>query len=338
MALRWVTRITARVVCTGLLGVLHALAGPQGGTAQQQASVRGRVIDRESRDGLSGVTVQLTPGATLSTEADGSFAFAPLTPGRYVLAVRGLGYAIEDFALVLRGDTTIVVELVRAPLPLDRIAVRGRTVTVRGVVRDGASDLPLVDADVLTSGRDVATDPIGRFRLSDVPAAVPLRVEIRELGYLPLVLTVEAESDTTLELELEPDPIAGRMIAEAKARLEERSRERRSAVLSEIDRAELVRNVNRFALDVLRDRLRSRFSRISCVIIDEKLAPLGLNQLETFLPDRIEHVEILDHGMTRKGLMVRVYTRDFFADLIAGNAELVSQRVLLSWARTSACR
>jgi hypothetical protein len=36
--------------------------------------------------------------------------------------------------------------------------------------------------------------------------------------------------------------------------------------------------------------------------------------------------------------MVRVYTRDFFADLIAGNAELVSQRVLLSWARTSACR
>jgi hypothetical protein len=167
---------------------------------------------------------------------------------------------------------------------------------------------------------------------------VPLTIQVRELGYLPITVTVEPVGDTVLKFDLQVDSLAVRFIAEQKHRLAVRSEGRRHAATPVIDRSELVRNVNRSVSDVLRQLLRRRAGRISCVVIDERVAPLGSLLMETMLPDRLEHIEVLQFGFQRTSIMLRLYTRDFMQQMIGGAVALDSRQDLIAAARTGVCQ
>jgi Carboxypeptidase regulatory-like domain len=329
----------ASLVLRFQLGALLLALATTGAAAQQRATIRGTVVDGEDGTAVGGATVHLVPGGAVLTEPDGRFAFPPAAPGRYTLTVRAIGYATAERVVDVAADTTLTIVLTRSPVPLDTIPVRTRRIRVRGTVRDAETGEPLIDARVrAVPGDAVDADVAGRFELDDVYSGSFVAVEVRELGYLPLVVTIEAENDTTIDLRLEPDPLARSMIAAAKRRLAVRTAERRSTSLPTIDRPALVTKVDLYVWEILRDQLRRRVGGIQCVIIDERMAPLGVDQLETLAPDRIEHIEIVQYGPRRDALMVRIYTRDFFGRLIGSDDALLPADTVMHAIRTGWCR
>ncbi len=325
----------AVAVCIGS----GALALCTTGGAAQQFTVDGRVVEAGTGTPVGGVRVELAGRPAAITGGDGAFRFAQVERGRYILAVRGLGWASEEITLIVQRDTTLRIELTSVPIELDTLAVEARDISVRGVVRDAATGTTLMGVAINpASGRETRTDPIGRFRLRSVPANTPFAFQVLSLGFLPQFWTIEAAADTTLDIALEVDPIAVRAMDAAKQRLAERAAPRRYDGVPVITRADLLRNPNRSAFEVMQDMLRGRRHRIACYVIDERYAPLGSVLLETMLPDHIEHIELIEFGFGGRDLMARIYTRDYFPSVMVRAPDVLSQTALLQAARSGRCR
>ncbi len=353
-----ITTAGIRLDLVGLALALVALCAPRA-AAQGTATVRGRVIERQTQAPVAGITVSLNGRAPAVTGRDGSFRFARVPPGRYVLAAEGIGYAASDSTLLIAGDTTVVLALERTPVQLDTVAVRAHNITIRGTVVEKASGTGLIDVDVVaTPDRHAVTDPIGRFKFGKVPAAVPITIQAREFGYAPLTMSFTTERDTILRFELEPDPVVAGMVARQKHRIVERAGERQYKFDGGvIDRAELMQDLNGSVRDVLNRVLGSRMERVRCFIIDEKpmLLAGGVTSsgiyngrrlvarrsnplLDTLLPDRVEYIDVLQDGSTRPDLMVRIFTREFVQRMTAGGDTLVSLDRILEGRHVNQCR
>jgi hypothetical protein len=92
--------------------------------AQAPAELRGRVVDAESGDPLSGVDVAIG-GFLTTTGRDGTFLFGSLDAGRYELRVRRVGYAPSERGVdVLPGlSQEIEIRLAARAVELDTITV-----------------------------------------------------------------------------------------------------------------------------------------------------------------------------------------------------------------------
>jgi hypothetical protein len=306
--------------------------------AQAPVTLSGRVVTAGNPAGVSGVTLELGPRTRVITDQEGEFQFRGIAPGSYTLSVIGLGYARQQIPLQMNADTAIIIELTRAPVVLDTLAILGRTIRVGGRVKDKATGIALLDVEVLATPPDrrTVTDRAGRFTLDRMPAGAPITVNVRELGYQWPTVTIVSDRDTTLELVLEPDSVAAAVIAEQKQAIGERAGDMRYAWDSVIDREELLRSRNGSVKDALERILgKARMARVACVVINERMSRDFL--LETMPPDRLEYIDVLWYGPTRRQLMVRVYTREFFAQLIGGR-DLVSQEVIADAMHTGECR
>ncbi len=293
-------RPRALMVCCALLAIA-VLA--QAARAQSGVEVRGRVQDRRTHDAVPGATVDLLGGSVVQTAADGGFRLSGVRPGRQTLVVDALGYKPVEVALLLRADTTVLIQLDPSPVRLDTITVHKRNITVRGTV-DDALGRQVPDADV-DAGRThtAVTNAAGGFRLRGVPWGHSVTVSVRALGFLPAHVTFLAESDTTLRFRLSADPVGQRMIALQDEQLEVRSRGQPYA-RTEFDREALLERSNWSAYDIIADRLGTRDLHAQCVFIDETEKSFGLDELKTMYPDELQRIEIID-----KGTMIRVYTR-----------------------------
>ena len=213
------------------------------GLEAQQRTVEGTVVERGSQAPIAGATVGLTGRPPAQTASDGRFRFRNVPEGRYLLTVQGLGWAAEEVSLVVRRDTSLVIELERAPVPLDTLTVESRTISVRGVVSDKATGFELIDVEVASPpDRSTRTDPVGRFRFKGMPSNTPIALQLREMGYLTLGIVVVASADTTIRVELENDPIVERMIDGTKQRLADRAEPRSYRGVPAITRQDLLRN------------------------------------------------------------------------------------------------
>jgi len=306
----------------------------------QQATITGRVVENGTITGIVGVRVELSGLIPVITGANGGFTFSRVETGRYTLLVEGLGYALAEIELTIRGDTTFTVELDRAPIRLDSLVVEARDVTVRGIVRDKARDIGLLKAEVSTSnGEKKQTDGIGRFSIKDVPANVPLSIRVEEFGYMPLTATIAPENDTTLRFEMEPDPVVQRMIEQQIGRIAERAGEQRYPYEPVIDREELIASRNGHVIDVI-TRIIGRSRRIGCIAIDERTySPYVLDGvLTTMRPDELEYIDVLYYSPDKRSLMVRMYTRDWIRRMIGRDSPLVPLDELIDGAHNGDCR
>jgi hypothetical protein len=276
--------------------------------AQEPAAVvAGRVVERGTGRPLPEASVALRAGVVRVTDAAGTFRFPPIRRGSYTLEVSALGYRTREIALNVRADTTLLVELEVAPLPIDPLEVRSRTVDVRGRVTDAAHDIPVRDAAVQVAAERVTTNGAGRFRVRRVPASEPAVVVVRAFGFLPASAQITPENDTTLAFALEEDPIASRMIEAVVAEIEIRSRAIPYA-RRHIGRADLLRRRNFPVGDLLRQMLGTRIRRVQCVMIDDVQRAFGMEQLDTYMPEELQYIEILDGGG-----MIRAYTRRYIS-------------------------
>ncbi len=118
---RWLSVATAFALVLGVQGPAHA----------QQGLITGRVTDRESREPLSGVVVELVSGLrtlrSATTGDDGQFQLTGVSSGRYSLVFSSLGYETlrQDGISAQSGVTTSVgtVELVSVVFKLNPVVV-----------------------------------------------------------------------------------------------------------------------------------------------------------------------------------------------------------------------
>lgn len=315
---------TAAVLPAALIA-LACLA--RAGAAQVRFNVDGRVVVRGTVTGLAGVSVALSARLHELTDSGGSFSFPEVAPGRYTLTVRSIGYAPVDMPLEVSGDTTVVVELDVAPVPIDTLRARAEEVRVRGRVRDPLLDRWLIDADVFAApDLEDVTDGVGRFDLGDVPAGVPLTIRVESFGYLPATVTFEPTRDTTLAFEMDRDPVAQRMIGQQLEHIDDRLEDRRYEPLPVLDRDELMQRHSGLILDVLRLRLGTYWMRrVACIVLDE--SPIFQRRIATLHVDRIQRIEVIrliGYGQVQR-LGVRIYTRHFVERMVEGRAELVER-------------
>jgi hypothetical protein len=304
-----------------------------GTAAQITVTVEGRVVERGGAAGIRGATVELTGRSVVSTGASGDFRFGELRTGRYVMRVEALGYAERELVLVLERDTSLVIELEPAPILLDSLAVRGRTVTVLGHVTESGSGDNMIHVEVASgTGETTRTNATGRFELSRFPAGPPESITVREMGYLPATLILTAGKDTSISIEMKPDGLAQRMIEVQIARLEKRSRPFRSPRFPVIGREELLWMRNATVLDVVKRWYGPFINGVQCILIDDEQNDNGLAGLTMIYPDELERIEVL-----RSGAMLRLYTRRFIAKMMAGGVVL-RQPVLAPGAIHSLCR
>jgi hypothetical protein len=302
-------------------------------SAQTQVVVQGRVVERGTATPVVNASVELDGYPGTSTSSDGTFRFESVALGGYSLRVGALGYSPVDEFVVIGSDTTLVVELDIAPLDLDTLDVDARRFELRGEVRERGSDQRLAGADVITNvNRETRTSVTGRFRLRDMPAGFPFLLRVRAFGYMPLDSAMIADEDTSVTLDLEVDSLVQRMIDVEVARLEERARPFRTAVMPAIDREELLRRRNRTVLDVVEFQYGIHLRRVQCIMIDDEQRFNGLEELATIFPGELERIEVLE-----RGAMLRIYTREFMKKMLGGGMHL-AKPVYVDYGRTPYCQ
>jgi hypothetical protein len=116
-----------RLLAALILGLSLAPAGAAQ-TSSKHGSVKGQVLDAETKQPLPGATVLLaSPRQGTTTDADGSFALADLPVGSYVVQFSYVGYAARALPdVIVRSDriTTLQVELYPTVLSTDSVVVR----------------------------------------------------------------------------------------------------------------------------------------------------------------------------------------------------------------------
>lgn len=301
---------------------LIALALPVPAMAQTDLLVQGRVIARAGSPDIEGARVELEGHGVIRTSAAGAFRFEQVVAGVYSLRVTAVGYAPAIVRLGLSGDTTVTVALDPVPFRLDSLVVTARRITVEGLVRDTPRDLPLRDADILTSHAPPAgTDAHGRFTLKDVWEGNPLAVSVSAFGYLPVDTIVTPAAGDRYVFDLAPDPVVERMITQQIDRLEERAAGRLSVLMRPLDRDALLRSGGGSLRDVLAARYSIHLRRVRCILVDERLLPPSVDgrMLGAMNPETIERVEFLFNGA-----MLRIYTREFVRRMIGRRIDLRS--------------
>lgn len=303
-----------------LLGIGQSGAGAR---QQPRATVRGRVVERRTSQGIAGADVALSGWSTVLTDDSGAFEIARVPAGRYTLSVQAPGYGSVERVLIVLRDTTVTIALAPAPFMLDTLRVRTRQVTVRGEVKDAATRRQLVDVSVVIGERQTLTNPAGSFKLSHIPADVRFLLSLRDFGYIPLEKVVRASADTILPLFLTPDPLIQRMVARQVARLQRQAEPFHSVSMRALDRQALIDQGGGSAFDMLKEKYGRSLHGLNCVFIDDVQTATvkeGLEQLQFLVPAELQRVEVLTGVIG--GEQMRVYTRQHMRRMLGDTARV----------------
>lgn len=319
----------------GGLWILGAAAGPVAG--QQVFTVRGQVVDQEDGVALGGMVVTIRD-RTAVTDPGGHFRFAAVAPGEHILRVDGIGYFPLEQILTVSSDTTVLIELRVSPVPLPPVVGVARWVRVDGRVREAANGIMMHDVRVFaTPDIETRTSRAGRFRLRAVPAGVPLTIRAATFGFLPIVVTLEPQRDTTLEFAMVPDPVVQAMIAAQMERIDERADGHRYSPLPVLERDDLLAYRNWLVPEIIDWELGPGMSRrVACVVLDEESVEDSFilrERYRTLTPLEVHRVEVTDYPGMARALMLRVYTRDFVQRMVNDQVDLVpAELAMRRWA------
>lgn len=179
-------------------------------------TVRGRVLDPGGRP-VAGARIEaFGPGGSLgtvtATDAEGRFAWRGPAVARMAIVVRAAGWAEERFAATPPAVGALTTDLGDVSLRSRGVTLTGRVeASWRGddphVVVEPLVAAPLREVfgegHVLDVPRRVAVGADGRFRMHDLPADLPLRVAVRDMG-VPVDAVVDGAPGAEVEVLLEP--------------------------------------------------------------------------------------------------------------------------------------
>lgn len=240
----------------------------------------------------------------------------------------------------LLARTLPVCILALALCPLSAAPLRAQGVpaapgmVVTGQVLDVHTGAPLPEAIVSVPRLKLraATDARGNFTLRGITPGAH-RWVVHRLGYASWEQELEAEDGAEYEVRLLPRPIVLEGISVTVDRLETRRRAVATSVRA-VTREQILSSAAATPLDLLRRAgvwatpcsaesagtecayVRGRLTRVA-VVIDERPAPGGLEQLAAYLPQEIYLIETYGGGTG-----VRAYTTWFMEQVAKGKARL----------------
>lgn len=174
-----------------ILSILLGLVLTTIGFAQQNGVISGRIIDKDTKQGVPGASVylsQTTYGA--QTKADGTYSFKFQTPGDYTIVVSMIGYKTIQQKISLESGSSYTFNNSITPLvvQLETIVVKSSNEVWKKdyenfkkffIGEDSfASDVIIENPEVLTFKQDP------RLKRINVTAAAPLTLRNNALGYL----------------------------------------------------------------------------------------------------------------------------------------------------------
>ncbi|MQA92556.1 MAG: hypothetical protein GEU90_20430 [Gemmatimonas sp.] len=309
----------ARIGGLFVIAVTLAPVTPTASSAQTTFDVFGAVSDSARGTPVPLATVELEGHGSTLTFDDGSYRFTGVEAGAYNLRVTAYGYLPASRTIIVESDLSIDVSLGSSPIVLDSLVVEPRVINIGGHVRDPANDFYIVDAELLTNrGHITHTNTHGRFRIERVLEDVPLRISVREFGYLPLDTAVTPVQGERYLFELQPDFLVEAMIAKEVERLEERHAPLFAPMFTSMNRDRLLDYVGSHTLrTILEFRYWRYLDRIRVVIVDGRRYSFTddpVSELSHVLPEEIERIEFTGD---RYNAFLHVYTRDFMQELIA---------------------
>jgi carboxypeptidase family protein len=145
------------------LGLLFAALSTRGVAQQPLQAVQGVVRD-SSGVPLAGAEVVVGPRSAVTT-GQGNFRIDSLRPGQYHITIRLVGYSPvrSRIAVVAAEPTRLEYYLVRAPVVLPTMMVKGHRTGIYGSVGDTAFRAAVGARVQLGNGGEVRTDSMGRF-------------------------------------------------------------------------------------------------------------------------------------------------------------------------------
>lgn len=139
--------------------------------AQNTGSIGGTIIDKNSQQPLSGVSISLKPGgAGTSSDANGSFRISNILPGTYTLELTALGYqpkTLNNLVITSGNENTLGIELEPSVSQLGTIVVSGR----KNSAKAASLESPLSVQRLTTE--DIKANPGGNFDISRVIQSLP---------------------------------------------------------------------------------------------------------------------------------------------------------------------
>ena len=317
-----------------LVILVFATGIPVPALAQIGVIVEGRVYDARSGSSVQNAVVTLEGhGSTLSSGL-GTFRFSGVEPGVYVLRVEGFGYVDYTTSVSVVRYAIVSVPLEAAPFALDSIVVEVRTLDFDGRVRDPTLDYLVVDAQVLSDqGHEEWTNTRGRFDLDDVFEGTPLHLVIRAFGYLQLDTIFVPDDEERYEFNLVTDPFMERMIAFQVQRLEDRAGELLYQFRPALNRAELTRYAG---FGTVQSIMEARYpmailTNVECIVLDEEWIRTAWQRrlvLQNTIPEELERIELLEFPGPGRTFQLRIYTRAFFQELVAGTQPVRTAAVM----------
>jgi hypothetical protein len=247
----------------------------------------------------------------------------------YVLRVSALGHATVTRFVNVQADVVVNVELEIAPLQLDSLLVEAREIDFDGRAIDSERDTPVMDALVLTDqGHEEWSNQRGHFDIDDVLEGVPIHMRVRAFGYLPIDSMLIADDDDRHDFDLVGDTLVERLIAVQSRRIEQRAGDNMYRYRPAFDRDALSRyspSSNVASIMEARHPIGT-LRRVFCIVLDERQVETDYERRAVLLnmfPQEIERMELLEFTyMGGRVLMLRIYTRTFFQELIARNMPL----------------
>jgi hypothetical protein len=169
----------------------------------EPGAIAGNVSDASSSHPIAGATVTVRGTAyTATTQADGRYQIAGVTPGSYTVDVTATGYDSGTRAdVVVTAGAVTTVHFTLTPRAIDP----GEG-TIAGTVTDASSSQPIVGATVTVRGTayTATTQADGRYEIAGVVPGT-YAVDVTATGYAPETETdvvVTAEETTVVDFEL----------------------------------------------------------------------------------------------------------------------------------------
>jgi serine protease AprX len=181
--------------------------GPIGGgteppPAPETGAISGTVTDASNAAAIGGATVSIGTDLSTTTDGDGKYAFADLSPATYTITASANGYesASGEITVIAGSTVTLNLQLTReTPAPTTG-RLEGTINSTTGAPIDGAS----VSLDLTTLSATTGTD--GTYAFEELEPAT-YTVTASKDGYESASgeITVVADSTVTLNLQLEPE-------------------------------------------------------------------------------------------------------------------------------------
>ena len=139
--------------------------------AQNTGSISGTIIDKNSQQPLTGITIVLEPGnQSAVSDATGSFRISNIKPGSYAINFSSVGYTkkkLSNLVITTGNENTLSVELEAVAKQLGEVIVSGK----RNSVRAATLENPLSVQRLTTE--DIKANPGGNFDISKVIQSLP---------------------------------------------------------------------------------------------------------------------------------------------------------------------